>query len=159
STRSESVSQLFDLSVRTPKLWKSIPGEVVLSRKGDAAFVAGTNPRVATWPDGALSEKPIKLVDQRVESFFNLSRIGLVKWNDKKDPWSLWQVGQPTESARPIPGFEIPPEAAHVAVSVDGKWAAIALDSVKAKKTETQFWDISGEKAVLRQTLPVTLDY
>jgi WD40 repeat protein/predicted Ser/Thr protein kinase len=97
--------------------------------------------------------EPFRIADRRTESFYGSGGWGLVKFNDRSSPWSLWNLDQPPETAKVLEGIEWPERVDHACVSPDGRWIAIRSGE------QVQVWDTRGPSAIRYGELKNHPDY
>ena len=73
-----------------------------------------------------------------------------MKFDDRANPWSLWNISQPPSTAKQLQGIQWPEQVEGIAVSANGKWVALS----NTQQYQTELWDVSGTTAIRRLAIP-----
>lgn len=158
---SDGTTQLWDLQGSEPRpgTWLDPKHAHVTSHQtytspdGEYAVEhSGFSSRWLKWtPQGYRDIEPVRAAASWGESFAGSNGLGLVKFDDRANPWSLWNISQPPSSAKQLQGIQWPEQVEGIAVSPNGRWVAIS----SPQQYQTELWDVSGPTAIRRLTIPI----
>jgi len=153
-------AQLWDLSGTTPQLLPTLNPEYSHVRtlkpcmSPDGKHLVefnGPNSRWLTWtPSGYQQTAVMNVADVILDTLRGSGGRVLVKFNKASAPWSLWDISQPPDTAKPLPGLQWDVSGVQSAgLSADGRWF------VGARSTYgVECWDLSGSQVVRNNFFP-----